>query len=659
MSSIYHSNRKIKVSSLGGENSLPTFCSSLIAYKRTFHPNLPPQVLNGAIYDATFGILPYTTQDQYDRSQKDSTLNTIVLENEKLKATFYPQFGGRLASLYDKVKKKELLFDNPVFQPANLALRNAWFSGGVEWNSPVYGHSLLTCSPIYFAKLKINNFEILRIYEYDRLLNSAWQIDFYLPDDSCNLWYHVTARNLNDYEIPFYWWTNIAAPITDKIRFITPDNEFVAHAGENIARYHWPIDNNIDISYPRRYASALSVFYLEKEAKAPWFSYADENGYGLFHMATPRLKGKKLWYFGYGQGGTNWMDTLSLPGKGQYMEMQAGITETQFQVAPIPAKGKMYWTACIGPISCDPEKVHHQNYQIAIQQSAEKLNELAVMNELKIIDQKMSTWQDLMPSEVIHSGEAWGALQEKLSKTKIPGMLFTAPITEKEKPWLELLSENDFSQETLHKDPVSWNISKTWQQKILDSMNTGHQTWLHHLHLGIAFLEENKHSEAKSELEESIRLKSNFQALRGLAIIENSEKNFEKAIHTYWKAWRASNGNRDLYLEIAKILIDKNETEHLASIAKECPKELENHEFQSLAKAVIALKAGHFEEARNHLVRNYSYIKEGNLITTNIWFETYYQPEEKRLGRNLTDQEKEKIRLTHKPPAIIDFQLKV
>ena len=131
MSSIYHSNRKIKVSSLGGENSLPTFCSSLVAYKRTFHPNLPPQVLNGAIYDATFGILPYTTQDQYDRSQKDSTLNTIVLENEKLKATFYPQFGGRLASLYDKVKKKELLFDNPVFQPANLALRNAWFSGGV------------------------------------------------------------------------------------------------------------------------------------------------------------------------------------------------------------------------------------------------------------------------------------------------------------------------------------------------------------------------------------------------------------------------------------------------------------------------------------------------------------------------------------------------
>ena len=66
-------------------------------------------------------MLPYLAQDQYDRKQKEGTLQTIILENSKIKATFYPQYGGRLASLYDKENKKELLFDNPVFQPANLA----------------------------------------------------------------------------------------------------------------------------------------------------------------------------------------------------------------------------------------------------------------------------------------------------------------------------------------------------------------------------------------------------------------------------------------------------------------------------------------------------------------------------------------------------------
>ncbi|MCZ7665985.1 MAG: DUF5107 domain-containing protein [Chloroflexi bacterium] len=42
-----------------------------------------------------------------------------------------------------KPSGRELLAKNPVFQPANLALRNAWFSGGIEWNIGAIGHSPL------------------------------------------------------------------------------------------------------------------------------------------------------------------------------------------------------------------------------------------------------------------------------------------------------------------------------------------------------------------------------------------------------------------------------------------------------------------------------------------------------------------------------------
>lgn len=658
MTSIYHSHRKIKASNLGKENSLPHFRLNLPGYTIKLHDDLPQYIKETTPTEGVFKILPYMVQDQYDRSQKETTLNTIVLENNKIKATFYPQYGGRLASLYDKEKKQELLFDNPVFQPANLALRNAWFSGGIEWNGPVYGHALLTCSPIYFAKVKVDNQEILRIYEYDRQLNTTWQVDFYLPENSSNLWYHVTARNLNNYEIPYYWWTNIATPLNEKIRFVTSSKETVNHFFEKLITQSWPTDNGIDISYPRRYKTALSLFYIDKNEKLPWFSYADENGYGLFHLATPKLKGKKLWYFGYGQGGTNWMDTLSLPGKGQYIEIQAGITETQLQVVPLAAKKNLSWTECIGPLSCQPEKIHDKDYQVAIDQTKEQLKASGVFDLLSEVDRKMSSWEDITPDVVIHEGEAWGHLYEKMSDTKIPGLLFTAPITEKEKPWYELITENNFSKDSLKNNPISWNVSEDWQKIIQKSIDAGKNSWLHQLHLATTYMEQKNKMKAKEAFEASIKLKSNFQSLRGLALIELSNGNFDLSIELYLKAWQESKANHHLFIELSKLLIDRNEVKPLITLVKDCPQELIKHEYLNLGQALISLENGQYEAARKHLVREYIYIREGNFTTTNIWFNSFFKPEEKKLGRPLTDAEKEKIKAQNPPPSIIDFQMK-
>ncbi|MEI6297439.1 MAG: hypothetical protein WCO84_07430, partial [bacterium] len=37
-------------------------------------------------------------------------------------------------SVFAKPENRDLLLSNPVYQPGNLALRNAWTSGGIEWN---------------------------------------------------------------------------------------------------------------------------------------------------------------------------------------------------------------------------------------------------------------------------------------------------------------------------------------------------------------------------------------------------------------------------------------------------------------------------------------------------------------------------------------------
>ena len=91
-----------------------------------------------------------------------------VLENDILRATFLLELGGRLWSLLHKPSGRELLAVNPVFQAANLAIRNAWFSGGVEWNIGFVGHSPFTCSPLFAARVEgPGGAPVLRLYEYE------------------------------------------------------------------------------------------------------------------------------------------------------------------------------------------------------------------------------------------------------------------------------------------------------------------------------------------------------------------------------------------------------------------------------------------------------------------------------------------------------------
>ncbi|WP_340003969.1 DUF5107 domain-containing protein [Paenibacillus sp. FSL K6-0276] len=102
-------------------------------------------------------------------------MKSIVLENDVLKAVFLPEYGGRLYSLKDKRTNKDILYTNPVFQPANLAILNAWFSGGIEWNVGQVGHTFTTASPVHAAKLMDDKGnEFLRIYEDHSITSTTY-----------------------------------------------------------------------------------------------------------------------------------------------------------------------------------------------------------------------------------------------------------------------------------------------------------------------------------------------------------------------------------------------------------------------------------------------------------------------------------------------------
>ena len=142
-------------------------------------------------------IIPYLLRDGYNRELKERAFKSVVLENDFLKATFLPEVGGRLWSLYDKIEKRELLYVNKIFQPGNLAIRNAWFSGGIEFNVGIRGHNPLTCEPMFvtFSKDKDGE-DVLSLYEYERKRGLVYSINARLKEDRLLL--TTIVENLSD-----------------------------------------------------------------------------------------------------------------------------------------------------------------------------------------------------------------------------------------------------------------------------------------------------------------------------------------------------------------------------------------------------------------------------------------------------------------------------
>src|SRR5215468_8450709 len=79
-------------------------------------PGATPDMLERLTYGRLESPLPYPVQEDYDRSLREVELPALVLENGVVRATVLPTLGGRVWSLYDVARERELLFCNPVLQ---------------------------------------------------------------------------------------------------------------------------------------------------------------------------------------------------------------------------------------------------------------------------------------------------------------------------------------------------------------------------------------------------------------------------------------------------------------------------------------------------------------------------------------------------------------
>ncbi|HET9291069.1 MAG TPA: DUF5107 domain-containing protein, partial [Actinomycetes bacterium] len=225
-------------------------------------------------YGNVSSVLPYLLQDDYSRELVPQETRVATLENDHLLAIVLLDFGGRLWSLQDKVGGRELLYNNDRIQFGNLGLRNAWFPGGVEWNLGATGHTALTCSPVHAASLELpDGAPGLRIYEWERMRELVYQVDFRLGPRSRRLAVDVKVTNPNAHAVPVYWWSNVAVASSPGTRVVVPSRSaFEFTYARRLRRVPVPGPGGPDPTYPLAATRTADHFFELDPGRLPWIA---------------------------------------------------------------------------------------------------------------------------------------------------------------------------------------------------------------------------------------------------------------------------------------------------------------------------------------------------------------------------------------------------
>ncbi len=648
---------RLPMSRLGAPSNLPRFRWQQPMPRRDTPPNFglsPDESAHGFEWGVD-SILPYQVSDDYDRDLRNGELDVLVIENGRLRAVVAPSLGGRLLELKDLATSRDLVFRNPVFQPANLAALNAWFSGGIEWNGLIPGHTPFTCAPVFAGVRETPRGPILRLYEFDRIVEATWQIDLFLPADSAVLFAHGRIVNPSAETRLAYWWTNVAAPMSPGTRVLSPADYSIEHIwpGNNLGRCAFP-RADWDASYPEHWENATSVFFRAPSTPRLFIASVDSGGYGLMQTATQEMRGRKFFYFGGAVGGQNWMDYLSRPGEGNYLEIQSGIAPTQNQRFELAPGEQREWTEAFMPAQLDAGKAHDADFRAAVSHAANTLDSQLPVDELARIDAFLRE-QAHLPLDVRHSsGTRWGARRERLLGTTLAaGLDFS--VDGSADYWDDLASGLVVAKAHLAKLPSGIAVSPAWVDRITASAEAQGTTWLHELMLATAALDRGDRETARAHVATSLSLKPSWAAYRLEALLAGAPAS---ASQSYLQAWRMGDAPPELAVEIAQHFMTARLSAELKVFVDALPSAIREHERIILARAVVAADDGDFGELERLLFsRPFATIREGETLLSDLWMRLRRGRLEAQLGRTASPDEIRADLKTHPVPRELNLRM--
>ncbi len=326
-------------------------------------------------------IYPYTLQDEIATISTEITYQTLVFENQYLRVTVLPQLGGRVYSLFDKVSEREVFYRNPTIKFSPLAIRGAFFSGGLEFSFPV-AHAPTTADPINwdFHRGEDGSASII-IGGIEHMSGMRWTIKLTLFPNCCALAQDVQLFNPTPIPGRYHYWTNASLDSDDQTEFIYPfqrvrSYEFAGTASWPVARLDsiiaepglpgmegvpmWPAERMHDpINFRWEKDTLAQVSIFGRNVTWDYFgAWQHSSNTGYAHFARYQdVSGMKLWSWGRADVGivnqTALMDDGSL-----YAETQCGAMETQldfdFLTPGATRKWREWWLPLrdLGGLTC-------------------------------------------------------------------------------------------------------------------------------------------------------------------------------------------------------------------------------------------------------------------------------------------------------------------
>ena len=645
---------------LGGENPLPVFRAKdpdlHIPYDDTFTAEEAEMLgKNGGTR-----VLPYLMQDRYDRNRAKRPIKVCVMENDCLRATILPDFGGRLYSLYDKEAERELLFANPVIQPANLAIRDAWLSGGVEWNVSQLGHTFTTCSPMFVATVRGSlDEEFVRIYEYERQKGLFWQVDFHLPDGSRELYVYVRIVNDSPDPTPMYWWSTTAVPENASTRVLLSGSRAMytrPATGVNAMGEmpYFPEFGPKDYSYTLNLKQSNDFFVqVPDDVKTPWEAAAYENGNVTFEKSTSLLHYRKIFCWGDRPGGWRWKEFLSEDGGGSYIEIQAGIARSQRHGLTMPGDTSWDFTTAFGGLSGDPEKLHDRDWNAACAYLDDELKSRVSPARLYGLHRKFASYADRVPEKILHYGSGWGALEARMRAKEgreIPaGFLFPADSMKEEQAyWLSLL-ENGALPDS---DPASYLLDAR-AKKALDKSPS---SWQKYYHIGVIAAEIPDREAAVRAFSRSVEIKPNVWALRAMAVLSEDPSASEEY---YDRAFALGFPDVGFAQEYLKLLVSQKKHAKAYDVFKSLPAAYKDDERVMISAVSASLALGDTSLCESGFFdRAFVNVREGDVLLSELWYYYTAMKAAKDRGVKVTTAFLDWIRQTNPLPKNIDFRMK-
>ncbi|MFD5892726.1 DUF5107 domain-containing protein [Streptomyces sp. NPDC060366] len=528
---------------LGPENPLPAMrpLDETHSIDERAKRELPRDMARQIGYEPLRTLLPVRVLDGYGRDREPTDFDAIVIENDRLRATVLPGLGGRIHSLHHKPTGRELLYRNPVFQPADFALNGAWFSGGIEWNIGATGHTTLSCAPVHAALVPApDGGEMVRLWEWEPLRGLPFQVDLWLPDDSDFLHVGVRIRNPHQGPAPVYWWSNIAVPEDEHTRVLAPADE-AWHFGyeRSLRRVPVPEYDGVDRTYPLRGEYPADYFYEVPLDARKWITSLDADGHGLVQTSTDTLRGRKLFLWGAGRGGRRWQRWLTEPGTPGYAEIQAGLARTQLEHVKLEGHDDFSWLESYGPLETDPAAVHGADWDAARAEVADRL-ELALPRA--DVDAAYEAWlpyADNEPGERLATGSGWGALEVLRGAMRggyqLPGTPFDeSMLGEQQAPWVELFAQGTLPKPREIVPPGPTLVAPHWR----DMLETAPAEPLTEYHLGVTQWHAGDLAQAVRSWERGLKLASSrWPLLRCLAVADREGGNPERAADQYAEAF--------------------------------------------------------------------------------------------------------------------------